>query len=82
MASVLAGRVALSRICGIRPAQLSRMSHICGIRPVSVMLAAINDEKLSLRQATSMCGIPKSTLVLYKSGKAQIGMKPGQSPVI
>ena len=49
---------------------------------LQLALAAINDEKLSLRQAASMYGILKSTLALYMSGKSQIGMKPGQSPFI
>ena len=39
-------------------------------------------EGLSLRQASSTYGIPKSTLALYKSGKSQIGMKPGQVPIL
>lgn len=46
---------------------------------VELALAAMDNENLSLRQAASMYGIPKSTLTLYKSGKSQIGMKPGQS---
>ena len=46
---------------------------------VELAHAAIDDENLSLRQAASMYGIPKSTLALYKSGKSQIGTKPGHS---
>ena len=45
-------------------------------------LATIKDEKISLRQAACMYGIPKSTLSLYMSGKSNIGCKPGQSPFL
>ena len=48
-------------------------------------LAAINEEKVSLRQAALTYGIPKSTLSLYKSGISENGKKknnPGRAPFI
>ena len=49
---------------------------------VELALSAMKDGSLSLRQASSTFGIPKSTLALYKSGKSQIGIKPGQVPIL
>ena len=40
---------------------------------VELAVSAMNEG----RQASSTYGIPKSTLALYRSGKSQIGMKPG-----
>ena len=49
---------------------------------VELALSAMKDGSLSLRQASLTYGIPKSTLAMYKSSKSQIGIKPGQVPIL
>ena len=45
-------------------------------------VSAVKNDKISLRRAEGVYGVPKSTIALYVHGKAVIGDKPGPQTIL